>query len=159
MIPLPRWFGQSYPSVEDLEIYAWDMDPVVQRGPISGALIAYPVDPEDSVVIGLPSGLGILDESWVLAHELGHLALHRGYVSPWTMSRQETQAERWAACALIPESRIAAHANASLDAMIAALSAHYEDIPLRPCPSRRLAAKIGRARLKALPQIVSEEVS
>ncbi len=64
--------------------------------------------------------------------------------------KEENQAERWAACALIPESRIRAYGNASEDAMMAALSSHYEDLPLEDCPARRLAAKIARTRLHVL---------
>ena len=70
---------------------------------------------------------------WSLSHELGHLVLHFGYTSPWTRAKQETQANRWAACALIPKARILKHGNASRDAFIGALSDHDEDLPLVDC--------------------------
>ena len=54
----------------------------------------------------------------------------------------------WAACALIPEARIRAHRNACLDAFVGALSAHFEDLPLTNCASRRLAGRIAKIRLK-----------
>jgi len=101
-------------------------------------------------VLVVPDHSSALARAWSLAHELGHLVLHLGYTSPWSRAKQETQAERWAACALIPEGRVQKHGNASLDAFIGALSAHFEDLPLENCPARRLAAKIARIRLKAI---------
>jgi hypothetical protein len=64
--------------------------------------------------------------------------------------KQEFRADVWAVCALIPFDRIQAHQNACEDAMIAALSAHFEDIPLTDCPVRRLAGRIAQIRLQTL---------
>lgn len=98
---------------------------------------------------------GPLEKAWALAHELGHLIRHCGYINPWSRSRQENQAERWAACALIPASAIRHHRNACEDSFIAALSKHYEDLPLRDCPQRKLAATIARIRLGVLQEEVA----
>jgi len=97
----------------------------------------------------IPEAQGILARHWSLAHELGHALRHAGPI-PGLKGKQEAQANHWASCALIPEARILHHQNASIDAMIAALSAHYEDIPFIDCPNRRLAARIGKYRLEAL---------
>jgi len=146
------WFSRKYPTITDLEDLAWDRGAVVMRGPISHACIVYSPDPEDPTVICLPEGLGVLAECWQLAHEVGHLVLHAGYSSPWAYGRQEAAAMRWAAQALIPESAVRRHKNASLDAFIGALSAHFEDIPPQDCPERRLAAEIAHIRLKAVQE-------
>ena len=106
-------------------------------------------------VILLPVNAGPLEMIWTLAHELGHALQHSGPKSTWSYSKGEAQASRWAACALIPYERIAEYQNASIDAMIAALSAHYEDLPLEDCPSRDLAARIARIRLDSLAQEVA----
>jgi hypothetical protein len=47
------------------------------------------------------------------------------------------------------------YANASEDAMVAALSAHYEDLPLVECPQRDLAGYIASIRLRALREEVA----
>ena len=101
----------------------------------------------------LPQSVGQLRLVWLMAHELGHLVLHGGYVSRWTHDRQEAAADRWAARALVPESAVRRHRNASVDAFIGALSSHYEDIPLYDCPERRLAAEIATIRLKAVEEV------
>jgi hypothetical protein len=90
---------------------------------------------------------------WVFAHELFHLAHHTGPRGALLYGQAEARADRWAAQALIPRARIQAHGNASLDAFIAALSAHYEDLPLYDCPARRLAAHIAAIRLGALDDV------
>ena len=104
-------------------------------------------------VIILPFDAPPLEMTWLLAHELAHAVLHTGAKNEWSYSKGEAQANRWAARALIPEARIHAYANASLDAFIGALSAHYEDLPLEDCPARRLAAKIATYRLRALEEV------
>ena len=148
----PAWFSLRYPCLFDLEAHAWSLGALVQRGACTDAGIVY-VTPPGFHVICLPEDLGPLDEVWQLAHELGHLVLHEGYTSEWTYRRQEAQASRWAARALIPQAAIQRHCNASLDAFIGALSAHYEDIPLEDCPQRRMAAEIATIRLKAVEEV------
>lgn len=145
------WYGVRYPTLEDLEAYAWDLGSIVvfsnrQKG------IYFPPDTEAGApaVLGIPDHSSMLAKAWSLAHELGHLVLHLGYASPWTRAKQETQAERWAAGGLIPEARIQKHGNACTDSMIAALSAHYEDLPLIDCDARRLAGKIAKIRLATI---------
>jgi len=152
MPALPAWYGRSYPTMEKLEAYAWELGAVVMRGPVD-AFCSLPEEPDQVAVIGLPEEAGPLESIWLLAHELGHLVLHLGYVSPWSRDRKEFQAERWAARAMIPEARIRRYGNASEDAFIGALSAHYEDLPLQDCPARRLAAHIARARLRGLEPV------
>ncbi len=149
-MPLPPWFGQRYPSFADLERLAERLGaPVVVDGfPVPVFLPASGGGP----LIGLPADRAILEHHWNLAHELGHLVQHTGPLGPRARSKQEAQANRWAACALIPEAHIQHHRNACEDAFIGALSAHYEELPLEDCPSRRLAARIARFRLKALEE-------
>ncbi len=151
MPALPAWYGRSYPTMEKLEAYAWELGAVVMRGPVE-AFCSMPEEPGQVAVIGLPEGAGPLESIWLLAHELGHLVLHLGYTSPWTRDKKEKQAGKWAACALIPEARIQAHRNACLDAFVGALSAHFEELPLISCHPRRLAGKIARIRLKILEE-------
>jgi len=148
----PSWFTHRYPSLADLEAHAWLLGALVERGPCGEAGVVF-VDPPGFTTICLPEGLGPLDEMWQLAHELGHLIQHHGYTTELAHDKQEAQACRWAARALIPESAIRRHRNASMDAFIAALSAHYEEIPLMDCPQRRLAAEIAIIRLGAVEEV------
>ncbi len=150
----PIWFGRRYPSVADLEEFAMTMRTLVVRDPIIPAAYIGQVPHPGYSVILIPQGLDNLDECWQLAHELGHLVLHPGgYISEWTYRKQEAQATRWAAQALIPEAAVRRHRNACQDAFIAALSAHFGDIPLRDCPQRRLAAEIAAVRLRVMEEV------
>lgn len=94
-----------------------------------------------------------MERVYLLAHELGHLVQHSGPRGALLYAKDEHKADQWAVCALIPWDRIKNHANASLDAFIGALSAHYEDIPLEDCPQRALAAHIAMIRLRALKEV------
>jgi len=107
---------------------------------------------QEPPVILLPGGDGLLVH-WLLAHELGHLVHHVGPRGELSYSKDEATANRWAARALIPQARIKAHGNASMDTFIGALSAHYEELPLFDCPARRLAAKIADIRLGSLEDV------
>lgn len=110
----------------------------------------HPGNEELAPSIIIPRNVGALNQHWLLAHELAHLVKHSGPKGLAQWRREEAQADRWAACALIPDARIHFHANASLDSLIASLSAHYEDLPYFDCPARCLAAKIAKIRLKIL---------
>jgi hypothetical protein len=149
---MPTWFSRRYPTYADLENLAWALGAVVEVGPCASAGIVF-LEPPDFTTICLPEGLGPLTTMWQLAHELGHLTQHRGYTTAFAHDRQEAQASRWAARALIPGSAIRRHQNASVDAFIAALSAHYEEIPPVDCPQRRLAAEIAIIRLGAVEEV------
>lgn len=105
---------------------------------------------QEPPVILLPKWVGLLRQAWLLAHELGHLTQHEGPKTVWTYGRDEAKADRWAACALIPEAAVRRHQNACEDAFMGALSRHYEDLPAHPCPSRRLAGRIASIRLGCL---------
>ena len=148
----PPWFSRRYPTLADLEAHAWDLRAVVMWGPCEVAGVVL-VEPPGFSTVCLPEGLGPLAEIWQLAHELGHLRLHSGYTTPFAHDRQEAQASRWAARALIPASAIRRHQNASVDAFMAALSAHHEHLPLHDCPERRLAAEIALTRLGAVEEV------
>lgn len=148
-INTPAWYAQSYPTIDDLESFACDLGAVVVWGRCSWASF-FPGDAELAPAIFVPRAAHALARVWGLSHEIGHLVQHSGPRGELMWAKGEAQANRWAACALIPQERIRAHKNASLDAMVAALSAHFEDIPLEDCPARRLAAKIARIRLRAL---------
>lgn len=132
-----------------MEAFAWDLGAVVIWGPVHTAFFC-PGDGEAPAVIGLPDLEGPLAQAWELAHELGHLVQHAGPKGELSWSRDERQADRWAALALIPEAAVRRHANASQDAFVAALSRHYEDLPPEDCPARRLAGRIAQLRLRAL---------
>jgi hypothetical protein len=148
----PSWFSRRYPTLADFEALAWSLRTIIRRCDVSAAGVVFVTQPGFTTIC-LPAGLGHLEEMWQLAHELGHLVLHEGYISQWQHDRQEAAASKWAARALIPESAVRRHKNASLDAFIAALSAHYEDIPYEDCPQRRLAAEIAGIRLKAVEEV------
>ncbi len=139
-----KWYGRRYPSLEDLESAAWDLGAVVVYGAVPTAFCC--MHPEGPI-IGMPEGAGLLEKVWLLAHEIGHLVRHVGPRGELSYSKDEHQADRWAARALIPTARIRNYHNASPDAFIAALSAHYEDLPMWDCPQRRLANFIATIRL------------
>lgn len=144
---MPPWFGSIYPTVEDLETYAGSLLAVVEpsRGKTAACTLI-----EGGAVILIPDRWGNLERCWGIVHELGHLRMHSGPKGSLSWYRNEAQANRWAACALIPEARILPHQNASMDTLIDALSSHYQNIPFEDCPLRRLAARISRHRLVAL---------
>lgn len=150
-VAAPDWFGRRYPTLDDL----------VQAIEASGALVGWAAigsglyvagEDGDPPVVLAPTDVSHLTQCWMLAHELAHLRAHAGHKTRWTYDRDEVAADRWAARALIPRGRVLAHGNASLDAFIGALSAHYGDIPLIDCPDRRLAARIAATRLKHLEE-------
>ncbi len=147
--PHPAWYGTSYPSWEDLESFAGSLGAGVVFGAVSKGVYFPPyLDYGIPAVIAIPKGLGPLASAWTLAHELGHLVQHAGPKGELMWSKSEAQADRWAACALIPEARIQEHQNACVDAFVGALSAHYEELPLVNCAQRRLAGRIAKVRLK-----------
>ena len=152
---VPHWYGKKYPSFEQLEAFAVGLGARVGVGDVPGALFVPPgaVDDESPAMILLPERAGLLQRMWLLAHEAGHLARHSGAAPAARAKKVEAQADRWAAMALIPESAVRRHQNASVDAFIAALSAHYEDLPLEDCPQRELAAKIARIRLHLMEEV------
>jgi len=147
----PVWFGRRYPSLLDFEHYAESLG-----AGIGEANIPFGVFLPDVLgvpVILIPRGSSGLERAWFLAHEIGHLVQHAGPRGELLHGKDEGQADKWAARALIPESAVRRHRNASLDAFIAALSRHYEDLPMHDCPQRRLAAKIANIRLKAVEEV------
>nr|WP_320131974.1 ImmA/IrrE family metallo-endopeptidase [uncultured Holophaga sp.] len=158
---VPAWFGLRYPTQDDLETYAWELGAVVVYGDVekgaffpasSSSARAADVSESRPAVIIVPRS-GPLARAWSLAHELGHLVHHSGPKGELLWSKGEAQANRWAACALIPEARILLHQNACVDAFVGALSAHFEDLPLQDCASRRLAGRIARMRINALEKV------
>lgn len=134
--------------MDDLEDLAWDLGAVVVSGDVPTAFVCLPEEPGQAAVIGIPRDAHGLERYWLLAHELGHLAQHAGPKGPASYGKDEAAADRWAAQALIPERRVRAHGNASLDAFLAALSVHYQD--LGDGPERALAARIAGIRLSIL---------
>jgi len=146
---LPSWYGRSYPSETDLALFAESIGAWVTIARLPAAAFV-PGPPDEAPVILIPGQHGPLTTVWRLAHEIGHLVQHSGPKGDLFWSKNEAQANRWAACALIPRARIDMHNNASADAFIAALSAHYEDIPPRNCHLRSLANRIAKFRLAAL---------
>ena len=141
-----EWYGKRYPFLHEMEAFAESMGAAVAYGNFPAAFLP---EGDGGPIIFLPARVGALEQIWLLAHEIGHLLHHTGH-APLKHSQQEFRADHWAARALIPFDRIMAHLNASEDAFIGALSAHYEDLPLEDCPARHLAAEIARIRLEAL---------
>ena len=147
-----NWLGRRYPSFEDLVLLAEARGALVGFADLGEEALFIASEGLEPAAILLPIGLGNLRACWLLAHEIGHLVQHEGPKGKWLYSKSERQANRWAACALIPEARVRLHANASLDAFIAALARHYEEIPPVDCDLRRLAARIARERLSCLAE-------
>ena len=145
----PAWWGELYPRWYDLERLAEDYGCLVimSHGRVPGF---FPGNEEAAPAIFIPVKAGTLDRFWYLAHELGHMILHLGPRGDMLYSKDEVQANIWAAGTLIPRARIHLYGNACEDAFIGALSAHYEDLPLEDCPARRLAARIASIRLHSL---------
>lgn len=152
-MPTPHWYARRYPTLYDLQTYAQNLGALVRFAPIGDLALYIAGEGEEPPVILLPEGQGPLLIHWLLAHELGHVALHAGPRGELLYDKDERAADRWAACALIPEAAVRRHKNASLDAFIGALSAHFEDIPMRDCPQRRLAAHIAMIRLRAVREV------
>jgi len=151
----PSWYGLRYPSFEDLECFSSSLKVTIDYEDLPMGL--YFPNIMGVPVIVLPEVASPLERMWHLAHELGHAVQHSGPKGKRSHGKEEAQANRWAACALIPEARILLHQNACLDAFIGALSAHYEDLPLEDCPARRLAGEIAKHRIKALKVHPKEE--
>jgi len=155
----PDWYGERYPTELDLVSCAEAIGAWVALRPLPAAAYIQGL-PGAPPMLFVPSQRGPLATAWALAHELGHLCQHSGPPAPadgdrapslrLIRSRDEHQANRWAACALIPEARIRHYMNAGIDSFMAALSANYEDLPPCDCPQRALAHKIAQHRLDAL---------
>lgn len=107
-------------------------------------------------IVLLPEDAGPLEMIWSLAHELGHAIRHSGPKGSLSYGKEEAQASRWAACALIPYERITAYGNASEDAMVAALGTHYRKVcHTRIAPPAHWPAALARIRLESLAQEVA----
>jgi len=145
MIPLPVWYGKAYPSLDNLVEYVDTLGVCVQFD--SKIDVAVYFNEKDPIIL-IPTQFGLLDTIWKLAHETGHLC-ERITAAAWKRAwvRCENQANRWAACALLPEAEIQ---KASIDTFIAALSAHYEELPLHDCPARALAHRIATIRMDTI---------
>lgn len=152
MLRQPAWYGRSYPSIEDMEEFAASMGAAVIKTRASVACY-WPGDELHASGIFIPDRIGPLEGAWLLAHELGHLVQHAGPRGELLWAKDERTADRWAACALIPEAAVRRHQNACEDSFVAALSRHFEDLPPIDCPSRRLAGKIAAIRLKAFMEV------
>jgi hypothetical protein len=146
---LPAWYGVHYPTENDLIMFAETLGAEVFLGCMCTP--AYdPGEDGETPIILVPNQHGPLDTIWSLAHEIGHLCQHCGPKNESFHSKDEAQASRWAAGALIPQARIEHHGNASMDAFIAALSANYEPLPSHDSPARKLAYRIAKIRLGML---------
>lgn len=145
----PAWFSRRYPTFSDFEDLAQAYGALIGIGDCPGALFVPPgvVEENSPPLLLIPEESGLLERMWFLAHELAHLQMHSGAPCATRAAKVEAQADRWAAEALIPEAAVRRYRNASVDAFIAALSAHYEGIPTSNCPARRLAGTIARIRL------------
>lgn len=141
------WHGRRYPSLNDLVLALEARGAVILHADIGEEALFVAGEPPVPPVVILPIGVGPLHLAWLMAHELAHLVKHEGYSSPWAYDRQEHQARIWAATALIPEAAVQRHNNASVDAFVAALSKHYEDLPPYDCRAREIAGIIARVRL------------
>lgn len=147
------WFGRKYPTFEDLERSLEALGGLLTCAEIGQDALFVTGEGRMPPVVILPKGVGALRAAWLLAHEIGHLVQHAGPRGELLYGKDEAQADRWAAKALIPEAAVRKHHNASVDAFIAALSVHFQDIPLNDCPERRLAAEIATIRIKSVEEV------
>ena len=132
------WFGKKYPQIEEMVASAYRLGALVTWAKIGQEAVFFAPDP-------------VMNEPPVIVLPLGVCPLRMPkLMSQRTRDRQESQATRWAARALIPEAAVQRYRNASMDAFIGALSKHYEDIPLHNCPQRELAGFIAKVRLNIL---------
>ena len=71
----PSWYGLRYPSLEDLEKAAEDLGCRVGYADIGedAIYIAPDADYGEPPVILIPTGIGLLRQAWLMAHELAHL--------------------------------------------------------------------------------------
>jgi hypothetical protein len=148
---LPKWYGTAYPSYEDLIMFAESFGVAFRPTDMPMAVYAPPMYGHPPGIY-IPRYYGPLQAVWELAHEIGHLCRHSGHKNELFYSKDEAQANHWAACALIPKARIDYHQNASIDTFMAALSANYEPLPLYDCHVRTLAHEIATIRIEALEQ-------
>lgn|GEM_PF-2746292 len=155
----PHWYGKCYPTLERLMEFGESIGAYTSFDPkICAALCVTELWPapggscqrEPVSLILIPVNYSPLATVWSLAHELGHLLQHSGPGGKLFWPKDEAQAYRWAACALIPKARIQKYNNASIDSFIASLSANYEALPLHDCPARSLAYKIAKIRLETI---------
>ena len=146
----PAWYGKHYTSIDKLIDFAESLSAFVHFDHEAPDALYLPFKPIPFIII--PAHYKPLEATWKLAHEIGHLLQHSGPKGKQYWSKEELQAEQWAAGALIPIKRIMEYNNASIDAFIASLSAHYEDLPLIDCPARELAHTIAKIRLETLLQ-------
>ena len=145
----PEWYGWKYPSEDDLVDFGDEKAALVIWYP--GRVAAFlPETESEAAAIFVPQRGGNLSRCWVLAHELGHLVQHSGPRGEMLWGKDERQADRWAACAMIPEEAVVRYRNACVDSFIAALWAHYENFQFEDCPSRSLAGRIAGIRLACL---------
>jgi len=162
----PDWYGERYPTETDLVSSAEAFGAWVSLRHIRAASYI-PATMGGPPMIIVPNQRGPLAVAWALAHELGHLYQHSGPPplsdgGAWPAlnqirSKNERQANMWAAMALIPEARVRHYANASVDAFIGALSANYEDLPPDNCPQRELAHRIATHRLDAMKAKIGKD--
>lgn len=147
------WFGSRYPTLEDLEGVALKQGAPVLYGPCEAPAAAW--DDLGPLCIFIPGYRGRLAKCWGISHELGHIVLGHGPL-PHSNANHEFEADKWAAQALIPESRIRAYRNATLSGFIKALLRHYasEDEAVR-----MLAARIAHARLAAIQDMQDNQDS
>jgi hypothetical protein len=145
----PDWYGRKYPTFEDLEAHASELGALVGVGDVPKALYIPKgcICDGSPAMIQIPQALGLLERTWLLAHEVGHLVQHEGARGEHLKGKDEHQADRWAAQALIPEEAVRRSRNASVDSFIGALSKHYQDLPPENCPDRALAGRIAKIRL------------
>lgn len=148
----PAWYGKTYPTFDRLEEFA-ELLGAATFATRASVPAYWPGDLDTAPGIFIPERFGPLERTWALAHELGHLVQHSGPRGELLWAKDEAAANRWAACALIPERRVQAYKNASQDAFVAALSRNFEDLPAWDCPARRLAGKIAAIRLKAIREV------
>lgn len=151
MLPTPSWYGARYPRTDDLEAAAEALGVQVLWAPVPTAAVMLDAAYAEPFIL-IPNDRSGLETAWLLAHELGHVVRHTGPKGHLSYDKDEAAANRWAACALIPEARIRRHANASLDAFIGALSAHYGPLLPEDSADRNLAAFIASVRLQAVPR-------
>lgn len=144
---LPWWYGVEFPTLNELEALANNTGVPVAYVRTKQPFLQW--DNIGPLCIIVPNYNGPLARSWAVAHELAHLLLGHGPLGAHLGSPQEVEADEWAACALIPNTRLHEYGSPCVGSLINALSRNFQEAP----PNggiRKLAARIAYARLRTI---------
>lgn len=144
-----HWFGQTYPTLPELENLAIKLGAPVFYERTRQPFLQW--DRKGPLCIIVPQYKGTLARSWAIAHELGHLVLEHGPLGDHLEDPREIEADDWASCALIPAARVQAYKRPSAKGFVNALNKNIQQVT----PGiESLAWRIAFTRLRALEEAV-----